>query len=247
MLDPRGSFRSRGARRRARGRGPTRLHGVVLGRAAEDQPLRHQVGRGVARRSSRSPRPDTGAGRPPPNPEFKLKRLDAEPDDQAIMQYLPALREALARDRRRRRSAERRAGLVPPVVPVDLRDLPRRGALPAGVGRVPPPGGRERFFLYNNRSTDDHREVLAPRIEDGTVVVRDWPLFPGQRAAYEHCLAEHATTRAGSPSSTSTSSSSRPPAGRCRRCWPTTSSGPASASTGCGSAPPGTRRGRTAS
>lgn len=51
--------------------------------------------------------------------------------------------------------------------------------------------GAERFFLYNNRSTDEHRQVLAPRIEDGTVEVRDWPLFPGQKAAYDHCLAEH--------------------------------------------------------
>jgi hypothetical protein len=49
--------------------------------------------------------------------------------------------------------------------------------------------GAERFFLYNNRSTDDHREVLAPRIEDGTVEIRDWPRFPGQKAAYDHCLA----------------------------------------------------------
>ena len=40
--------------------------------------------------------------------------------------------------------------------------------------------GVERFFLYDNRSTDEHREVLAPRIEDGTVVVREWPDPRGQ-------------------------------------------------------------------
>ena len=51
--------------------------------------------------------------------------------------------------------------------------------------------GVERFFLYNNRSVDDHLDVLAPRIEDGTVVQTDWPMFPGQRAAYDHCLEEH--------------------------------------------------------
>ena len=51
--------------------------------------------------------------------------------------------------------------------------------------------GAERFFLYSNRSTDEHREVLEPFVADGTVLLRDWPMFPGQRAAYEHCLAEH--------------------------------------------------------
>jgi len=51
--------------------------------------------------------------------------------------------------------------------------------------------GAERFFLYNNNSTDDHERVLAPLVRDGTVVVRDWPMFPGQRAAYDHTLQEH--------------------------------------------------------
>jgi hypothetical protein len=51
--------------------------------------------------------------------------------------------------------------------------------------------GVERFFLYNNRSTDKHLEVLAPYVEDGTAVLHDWPRFPGQVEAYNHCLAEH--------------------------------------------------------
>jgi hypothetical protein len=51
--------------------------------------------------------------------------------------------------------------------------------------------GVERFYLYNNRSRDHHARALAPRIEDGTVVVKDWPLYPGQKAAYDHCLQEH--------------------------------------------------------
>ena len=51
--------------------------------------------------------------------------------------------------------------------------------------------GVERFFLYNNQSTDDHREVLAPYVADGSVVVHDWPVRPGQLPAYQHCLAEH--------------------------------------------------------
>src|SRR5215207_9176427 len=51
--------------------------------------------------------------------------------------------------------------------------------------------GVERFFLYNNRSTDDHLDVLAPYIDEGTVAWHDWPMFPGQREAYQSCLEEH--------------------------------------------------------
>jgi hypothetical protein len=51
--------------------------------------------------------------------------------------------------------------------------------------------GAERFFLYNNLSEDEHREVLAPYVEDGTVVLRDWPTFPGQLQAYADCLENH--------------------------------------------------------
>ncbi len=51
--------------------------------------------------------------------------------------------------------------------------------------------GVERFFLYDNRSTDEHREVLAPYVADGTVEVTDWPAFPAQGKAYRHCLQRH--------------------------------------------------------
>ena len=51
--------------------------------------------------------------------------------------------------------------------------------------------GVERFYLYNNRSTDDHLEVLAPYMDEGAVVWHDWPMFPGQREAYEQCLEDH--------------------------------------------------------
>jgi hypothetical protein len=54
--------------------------------------------------------------------------------------------------------------------------------------------GVERFFLYNNRSTDAHEQVLAPYLEDGSVELRDWPVFPGQVAAYDHCLETHRDT-----------------------------------------------------
>jgi hypothetical protein len=51
--------------------------------------------------------------------------------------------------------------------------------------------GVERFFLFNNRSTDDHLDVLAPYVDEGTVTVHDWPLYPGQVQAYNRCLEEH--------------------------------------------------------
>jgi glycosyl transferase family 92 len=51
--------------------------------------------------------------------------------------------------------------------------------------------GVERFFLYDNRSTDDHMEVLAPYVEDGIAVLHDWPMYPGQVQAYNRCLEEH--------------------------------------------------------
>jgi hypothetical protein len=61
--------------------------------------------------------------------------------------------------------------------------------------------GVERFFLYDNESIDDHLEVLAPYLEDGTVVVHEWPSTTGEgrggdfhhdlRSAFNHCLVEH--------------------------------------------------------
>jgi hypothetical protein len=51
--------------------------------------------------------------------------------------------------------------------------------------------GVERFFLYNHTSTDDHREALAPYLDDGLVTLEDWPDVPGpQTDMYNHCL-EH--------------------------------------------------------
>jgi hypothetical protein len=51
--------------------------------------------------------------------------------------------------------------------------------------------GVEKFFLYDNESADDHREVLAPYVAASIVVIHEWPVFPGQKPAYEHCLEEH--------------------------------------------------------
>jgi hypothetical protein len=59
--------------------------------------------------------------------------------------------------------------------------------------------GVERFFLYNNLSEDDHRTVLHDYIEEGVVILHDWPkpFFPigqGMMKAYEHCLEEYGAT-----------------------------------------------------
>ena len=51
--------------------------------------------------------------------------------------------------------------------------------------------GVEHFFLYDNRSEDDHRRVLEPYVESGLVTLHDWPEHPGQRGAYDHCLRAH--------------------------------------------------------
>jgi glycosyl transferase family 92 len=51
--------------------------------------------------------------------------------------------------------------------------------------------GVERFFLYDNFSVDDHRAVLAPYVDAGTVVIHDWPVFPGQLPAYDDALGRH--------------------------------------------------------
>jgi hypothetical protein len=59
--------------------------------------------------------------------------------------------------------------------------------------------GVERFFLYDNGSADDHRDVLAPYLDEGIVIVHDWSMpFIGRRgrpgalqSAFDHCLATH--------------------------------------------------------
>ena len=55
--------------------------------------------------------------------------------------------------------------------------------------------GVERFYLYNNLSSDDHLAVLAPYIEEGTVVLEDWPGprpdQPEQALCNFHCVEQH--------------------------------------------------------
>jgi hypothetical protein len=51
--------------------------------------------------------------------------------------------------------------------------------------------GVERFYLYDNRSSDDWRSELAPEIDAGIVEVQPWPFVPGQARAYADCLERH--------------------------------------------------------
>ncbi len=51
--------------------------------------------------------------------------------------------------------------------------------------------GVEKFYLYNNNSTDNTLEIIQPYIESGEVICHDWPFRPGQMGAYEHCLQSY--------------------------------------------------------
>jgi hypothetical protein len=51
--------------------------------------------------------------------------------------------------------------------------------------------GAERFFLYNNLDRALNRQVLQPYVDQGIVVLHDWPMSPPMTAAYNHCLEEH--------------------------------------------------------
>jgi hypothetical protein len=51
--------------------------------------------------------------------------------------------------------------------------------------------GVERFFLYNNGDREVQAELLKPYVEEGVVVLYDWPGPRPQRRAFDHCLNEH--------------------------------------------------------
>lgn len=48
--------------------------------------------------------------------------------------------------------------------------------------------GIEHFYLYNNNSTDNFREVLKPWIRRGLVTLFEWPGVGGQVAAFNDCV-----------------------------------------------------------
>jgi hypothetical protein len=51
--------------------------------------------------------------------------------------------------------------------------------------------GVERFYLYDNLSTDDWRSELRPELAAGIVEVIDWPHEPGMWSAYNDCIERH--------------------------------------------------------
>ncbi|MEZ2238927.1 FkbM family methyltransferase [Microcoleus sp.] len=52
--------------------------------------------------------------------------------------------------------------------------------------------GVERFYLYNNNSSDNTLDIVQPYIQSGEVVLHDWPFsYKQQGSAYEHCLASY--------------------------------------------------------
>ncbi|MEG4457132.1 FkbM family methyltransferase [Microcoleus sp. N9_A1] len=48
--------------------------------------------------------------------------------------------------------------------------------------------GVERFYLYDNNSTDNPLDVVRPYIQSKEVVWHEWQIRPGQVQAYDHCL-----------------------------------------------------------
>lgn len=51
--------------------------------------------------------------------------------------------------------------------------------------------GVDKFYVYDNESTDSTREVLQPYIDAGVVEYIDWPGYRMQLAAYDDCIERH--------------------------------------------------------
>lgn len=51
--------------------------------------------------------------------------------------------------------------------------------------------GIEHFYLYNNFSKDNYRDILSPYIEKGEVTLIEWPYQQGQMAAYRNCIERY--------------------------------------------------------
>ncbi|MDR3126031.1 MAG: glycosyltransferase family 92 protein [Rickettsiales bacterium] len=54
--------------------------------------------------------------------------------------------------------------------------------------------GVEKFYIYDNESTDDTKTVLAPYVRDGIADHKSWPGTGQQSAAYNDALAKHRAT-----------------------------------------------------
>lgn len=51
--------------------------------------------------------------------------------------------------------------------------------------------GVDRFYIYDNESTDGTHDILQPYIDAGVVDYKYWPGYRRQLAAYDDCLANH--------------------------------------------------------
>ena len=51
--------------------------------------------------------------------------------------------------------------------------------------------GVEKFYIYDNESTDETKDVLTPYIESGLVEYNYWPGRKRQLAAYDDCFERH--------------------------------------------------------
>ncbi len=48
--------------------------------------------------------------------------------------------------------------------------------------------GVDHFYLYNNFSSDNYKEILEGYVNRGEVTLIDWPVKSGQYQAYQHCI-----------------------------------------------------------
>lgn len=51
--------------------------------------------------------------------------------------------------------------------------------------------GVEHFYLYDNNSTDNPREILEPYLREGIVTLHHWPEIPAHPGATEHCARQY--------------------------------------------------------
>lgn len=51
--------------------------------------------------------------------------------------------------------------------------------------------GVEKFYIYDNESTDGTKAILEPYIKSGVVDYKSWPGYRRQLAAYDDCLENH--------------------------------------------------------
>lgn len=54
--------------------------------------------------------------------------------------------------------------------------------------------GVDKFYIYDNESTDNTKDILAPYIKSGIVDYKYWPGYRKQLAAYDDCLEKNRFT-----------------------------------------------------